>query len=182
VDYFQKSTRISGATPIGCTSGAPHESPFQVKTMPTSKAYGKIKGKADLQQKRKQKKMISNEDLRVDYFQKSTRSSGATPIGCTSGAPNEVQGPTIRNADLQGTSVRQSTSFRVIKAEGDNKKSFLPNYPESISYHKRRPQAGPRIFGPIISKSTQRSGACGRQISPGSTGRIKDNTKGPRAQ
>jgi hypothetical protein len=182
VDYFQKSTRISGATPIGCTSGAPHESPFQVKTMPTSKAYGKIKGKADLQQKRKQKKMISNEDLRVDYFQKSTRSSGATPIGCTSGAPNEVQGPTIRNADLQGTSVRQSSSFQVIKAEGDSKKSFLPNCPESISYHKQRLQAGPRIFGPIISKSTQRSGACGGQISPGSTERIKDLTKGPRAQ
>jgi hypothetical protein len=107
VDYFQKSTQSSGATPIGCTSGAPHESPFQVKTMPTSKAYGKIKGKADLQQEYKRKiKMISDEDLRVDYFQKSTRSSGATPIGCTSGAPNEVQGPEIQNADLQGTSVR----------------------------------------------------------------------------
>jgi hypothetical protein len=127
-------------------------------------------------------KMISDEDLRVDYFQKSARSSGATPIGCTSGAPNEVQGPTVRNADLQSTSLRQNTSFRVIKAEGDSKKSFLPNYPESISCHKRRPQAGPRIFGPIISKSTQRSGACGGQISPGSTRRIKDLTKGPRAQ
>jgi hypothetical protein len=42
-------------------------------------------------------KIISDEDLRVDYFLKSTRSSGATPIG---GAPNEVQGPTKRNADL----------------------------------------------------------------------------------
>jgi hypothetical protein len=123
-----------------------------------------------------------NEDLRVDSFQKSTRSSRATPIGCTSGAPNEVQGPTVQNADLQSTSVRQNTSFRVIKAEGDRKKSFLPNCPESISCHKRRPQAGPRIFGPIISKSTQRSGACGGQISPESTGRIKGLTKGPRAQ
>jgi hypothetical protein len=105
--------------------------------MPTFKAYGKIKGKADLQQEYKRKiKMISDEDLWVDYFQKSTRSSGATPIGCTSGAPNEVQ---------------------VIKAEGDSKKSFLPNCPESISCHKRRPQAGPRIFGPIISKSTQKA-------------------------
>jgi hypothetical protein len=28
------------------------------------------------------------EDLWVDYFQKSTQSSGATPIGCTFGAPN----------------------------------------------------------------------------------------------
>jgi hypothetical protein len=183
VDYFQKSTQSSGATPIGCTSGASHESPSQVKTMPTSKAYGKIKGKADLQQEYKRKiKMISDENFRVDYFQKFTQSSGATPIGCTSGPPNEVQGPEIRNVDLQGTSVRQNTSFRVIKAEGDNKKSFLPNYPESISCHKRRPQAGPRIFGPSISKSTQRSGACGGQISPGSTRRIKDLTKGPRAQ
>jgi hypothetical protein len=38
-------------------------------------------------------KMISektlDEDLRVYYFQQSTRSSGATPIGCTFGAPNE---------------------------------------------------------------------------------------------
>ena len=127
-------------------------------------------------------KRARNEDLRVDYFQKSTRSSGATPIGCTSGAPNEVQGPTIRNTDLQSASLRQNTSFRVIKAEGDSKKSFLPEYPESISCHKQRPQAGPRIFGPIISKSTQRSGACGGQISPGSTRRIKDLTKGPRAQ
>jgi hypothetical protein len=111
--------------------------------------------------------MISDEDLRVDYFQKSTRSSGATPIGCTFGAPNEVQGPTVRNGDLQSTSVRQNTSFQVIKAEGDRKKSFLPNGPESISYHKRRPQAGPRIFGSIISKSTQRSGACGGQYPLG---------------
>jgi hypothetical protein len=126
--------------------------------------------------------MISDEDLRVDYFQKSARSSGATPIGCTSSALNEVQGPAVRNADLQGTSVRQSTSLRVIKAEGDSKKSFLPNCPERISCHKRRPQAGPRIFGPIVSKSTQRSGACGGQISPGSTRRIKDLMKGPRAQ
>jgi hypothetical protein len=94
-----------------------------------------------------------SKDLRVDYFQKSTRSSGATP--------NEVQGPTVRNADLQSASLRQNTSFRVIKAEGDSKKSFLPDYPGSISYHKQKPQAGPRIFGPIISKSTQRSGACG---------------------
>ena len=77
--------------------------------------------------------IISGEDLRVDYFLKSTRSSGATP--------NEVQGPTIRNADLQGMSVRHSFSFQVIKAEGDSKKSCFPNCPESISCHKQRPQA-----------------------------------------
>jgi hypothetical protein len=41
----------------------------------------------------------------------------------------------------------------------------------------KKPQAGPRIFGPIISKSTQRSGACGGQISSGSTGRLKNLTK-----
>jgi hypothetical protein len=38
VDYPQKSTRSSGATPIGCTSGAPNEPPFQEETTPTSKA------------------------------------------------------------------------------------------------------------------------------------------------
>jgi hypothetical protein len=79
-------------------------------------------------------------------------------------------------------SLRQKTNFRTIKGEGDNKKSFLPDYPESSSCYKQRLQAGPRIFGPIISKSTQRSGACGGQISPGSTGRIKDLTKGPGSQ
>jgi hypothetical protein len=78
--------------------------------------------------------------------------------------------------------MKQGSSLRVIKAEGDSKKSFLPDCLESISYHKQRPQAGPRIFGLIISKSARRSGACGGQISPGSTGRIKDLTKGPRAQ
>ena len=69
--------------------------------MSTSKAWDKIKDKADPQPKHKSKmKVISDGDLRVDYFPKSTRSSGATPIGCTSGAPNEVQGPTKQNADL----------------------------------------------------------------------------------
>jgi hypothetical protein len=51
-----------------------------------------------------------------------------------------------------------------------------------IPYQNQKLQAGPRIFGPVISKSTQRSGACGGWISPGSTGRIKDLTKGPWAQ
>jgi hypothetical protein len=119
-------------------------------------------------------------DLRMDCLQKSTRSSGATPIGCTFGAPNEVQGPTVQNADLRRASLGQNTNFQEIK--GDSKESFLSDYPESICCYKQRLQAGPRIFGPIISKSTQRSGACGGQISPGSTGRIKDLTKGPRAQ
>jgi hypothetical protein len=51
--------------------------------VPTSKAWDKIKDKADPQLKHKSKmKVISDEDLRVDYFPKSTRSSGATPIGC----------------------------------------------------------------------------------------------------
>jgi hypothetical protein len=179
---FKNPLESRGLHPLGAPPVHPMNHHFKSRQCQLLKHMARLKARLTSNKSASRKKMISNEDLRVDYFQKSTRSSGATPIGCTSGAPNEVQGPTIRNADLQGTSVRQSTSFRVIKAEGDNKKSFLPNYPESISYHKRRPQAGPRIFGPIISKSTQRSGACGRQISLGSTGRIKDLTKGPRAQ
>jgi hypothetical protein len=101
VDYPQKSTQSSEATPIGCTFGAPHGSPFQAKIVSTSKAWDKVKDKAGSQPKNKSKiKIISDEDLRADYFPKSTRSSEATPIGCTSGAPNEIQGPTRRNADL----------------------------------------------------------------------------------
>jgi hypothetical protein len=47
-----------------------------------------------------------SEDLRVDYPQQSTRSSGATPIGCTFGAPNESRSPAVQNADLQSTNPR----------------------------------------------------------------------------
>jgi hypothetical protein len=87
MDYPQKSTRRSGATPIGCTSGAPHGLSFQAKIVPTSKAWDKIKRPALNQNAGAQMEIISGEDLRVDYFLKSTRSSGATPIGCTSVHP-----------------------------------------------------------------------------------------------
>jgi hypothetical protein len=53
-----------------------------------------------------------SEDLRMDCLQKSTRSSGATPIGCTFSAPNEVQSPTVRNADLRSASLGQNTNFQ----------------------------------------------------------------------
>jgi hypothetical protein len=56
--------------------------------------WNKIKGPVLNQNAGAQMEIISGEDLRVDYFLKSTRSSGATPIGCTSGAPNEFQNPT----------------------------------------------------------------------------------------
>ena len=41
-----------------------------------------------------------SEDLQVDCLQKSTQSSGATPIGCTFGAPNEIRVLKNQNADL----------------------------------------------------------------------------------
>jgi hypothetical protein len=37
-------------------------------------------------------------------------------------------------------------------------------YFQGISYQNQKLQAGPRIFGPFISKSTQRLGACGTDI------------------
>jgi hypothetical protein len=43
VVYPQKSTWRSGATPIGCTSGAPHGLSFQAETVLISKAWDKIK-------------------------------------------------------------------------------------------------------------------------------------------
>jgi hypothetical protein len=48
----------------------------------------------------------------------------------------------------------------------------------AFPYQNQKLQAGPRIFEPIVSKSTQRLGACGGRISPGSTRRLKDLTKG----
>jgi hypothetical protein len=48
---------------------------------------------------------------------------------------------------------------------------------QSIRNLKSKLQAGPRIFGPIVSKSTQRLGACGGQISPGSTRRLEGLAK-----
>jgi hypothetical protein len=55
MDYPQKSTRRSGATPIGCTFGAPHGSSFQAKIVSTSKAWSKTKDKAGPQTKRRSK-------------------------------------------------------------------------------------------------------------------------------
>jgi hypothetical protein len=40
-------------------------------------------------------------------------------------------------------------------------------YFQSIHYLKSKQQAGPRIFGPIISKSTQRLGLVGDRYPPG---------------
>jgi hypothetical protein len=48
-----------------------------------------------------------------------------------------------------------------------------PNKQYKKSSHATNPQAGPGTFESIISKSTQRLGACGGQISPGSTRRRK---------
>jgi hypothetical protein len=66
----------------------------------------------------------------VDYLQKSTWSSGATPIRCTFGAPNELQSSTVQNADLWSMNLSQNTKFRGIIAEEDSKRSFLPDHSE----------------------------------------------------
>jgi hypothetical protein len=52
---------------------------------------------------------------------------------------------------------------------------------QSIRDLKSKLQARPKIFGLIVSKSTQRLGACGGQISPGSTRRLEGlrKTLGP---
>ena len=56
--------------------------------------------------------IISGEDLREDYFLKSTRSSGATPIGCTSGAPNEVQGPKIETPTSKAQARNKASVYK----------------------------------------------------------------------
>jgi hypothetical protein len=70
------------------------------------------------------------EDLRVDYLQKYTRSSRATPIGCTFGAPNETRVLKNQNADLQSINSRQNTEpWRVIMEEY-SKRSLLLGHSE----------------------------------------------------
>ena len=66
----------------------------------------------------------------MDYLQKSTRSSGATRIGCTFGAPNEIRVLKNQNADLQSINSRQNTeSWRVI-IEEDSKRLLLLDHSE----------------------------------------------------
>ena len=52
---LKKSIWRSGATPIGCTFGAPHGSSFQAKIVSTSKAWDKVKDKAGPQPKHRSK-------------------------------------------------------------------------------------------------------------------------------
>jgi hypothetical protein len=61
-------------------------------------------------------------------------------------------------------------------AEENNRRSFLPSHSEcrsngstdSFSRHQNQKlQVGPRIFGPFISKSTQRLGLVGDRYPPG---------------
>jgi hypothetical protein len=70
MDYPQKSICRSGATPIGCTSGAPHGLSFQAKIVPTSKARDKIKRPTFNQNAGVLMEIISGEDLRADCFLK----------------------------------------------------------------------------------------------------------------
>jgi hypothetical protein len=88
---------------------------------------------------------------------------------------------------ISGEDLRVDYFQNLLEARGLHplKKSSRPSRRVSRSkksFSSNRLQAGPGIFGLITSKLTQRSGACGGQISPGSTGRVKDLTKGPRAQ
>jgi hypothetical protein len=133
--------------------------------------------------KRKWKiKVISDntwsEDLRADYLQKSTRSSGATPIGCTFSAPNEIWSPTVQKCWL--LKHESETEHQISSNKGTKRqwKLFLPDHSELRSsgpagLSPRHPllksktaswtlgrlsqnwlQDGPRILGPFISEST----------------------------
>jgi hypothetical protein len=107
--------------------------PRKIKCWPL-KHTAKLRQGWPLKKHRWKIKIISektwNEDLRVDYLQKSTRSSGATPIGCTFGAPNGLQSSTVRNADLWSMNQRQNTKFRGVIVEEDSKRSLLPDHSE----------------------------------------------------
>jgi hypothetical protein len=96
MDYPQKIHLKVG----GYTHWVHHGLSFQAETLSTSKAKDKIKRPTLNQDAGAQMEIIFGKDLRVGCFLKSTQRSGATPIGCIFGAPNEVQNPTSRNADL----------------------------------------------------------------------------------
>jgi hypothetical protein len=68
-------------------------------------------------------------------FKNPLEARGLHPLGAPPVHPVKFRILQIRNADLQSTSLRQNASFR---AEGDSKKLFLPNYPESIPCHKMK--------------------------------------------
>jgi hypothetical protein len=78
VDYFQKSTQSSGATPIGCTFGATHRFLIPEDEILTSKAWYDDKMLIS---------KASNEDLWEDYFYWVTQSLGATLNRCTFDTP-----------------------------------------------------------------------------------------------
>jgi hypothetical protein len=107
--------------------------PRKIKCWPL-KHTAKLRQGWPLKKHRWKVKIISektwNEDLRVDHLQKSTQSSGATPIGCTFGAPNELQSSTIQNADLWGMNQRQNTKFWGVIVEEDSKRSLLLDHSE----------------------------------------------------
>jgi hypothetical protein len=131
---FKNPLKAQGLHPLGAPAVHPmNNHPRKTKCWPL-KHMAKLRQGWPLKKRRWKIKVISektwNEDLQVDYLQKSTRSSGATPIGCTFGAPNELQSSTVQNADLRSMNQRQNTKFRGVIAEEDSKRSFLPDHSE----------------------------------------------------
>jgi hypothetical protein len=94
VDYFQKSTQSSEATPIGCTFGAPNRFLIPKDKMLTSKAWYDDKTLIS---------KASNEDLWGDCFYWVTQSLWATLKRSTFGMPIarvEIM-PQTRELDLE---------------------------------------------------------------------------------
>jgi hypothetical protein len=64
-----------------------------------------------------------SEDLWADYFQKSTQNSGATPIGCPFGAPNESSTPRGRMLTSKAYG-ETKTRLTFEKAQREDKSDF----------------------------------------------------------
>ena len=127
---FKNPLKARGLHPLGAPAVHPmNNHPRKTKCWPL-KHTTKLRQGWPLKKHKWKIKVISekiwNEDLRVDYLQKSTRSSRATPIR----APNELQSSTIQNADLWSMNQRQNTKFRGVIVEEDSKRSFLPDHSE----------------------------------------------------
>jgi hypothetical protein len=109
-DYFQKSTRSSGATLIGCTFGAPNESSTSRGRRLTSKAYGKTKARLTSEKAQVEDKSDFWENLKW-------RPSS----GLSAKIHSKLQ---CKNADLWSMNLRQNTKFWEVIAEEDSKRSF----------------------------------------------------------
>jgi hypothetical protein len=95
--------------------------------MLTSKAYGKTNARLTSEKAQVEDKSDFWRRLEMKTFEWIICKN---PLEARGLHPNELQSPTIQNADLWSMRPRQNAKFRGIIAEEDGKRSFLPDHSE----------------------------------------------------